>query len=678
MKPKFRNKILHVWAEIVHNDREGLVLVDTGAVVSIMLGYYLSIDQDKRQPLRESKINIKAGNSTTVTCHGQAEIIFRLNGKEYTHSFYNCDEKNTIILGVDFLRERHVVVQPGRHQVEIDYHPIPTHDIKGIILHHKVKLMNTVYIRPGEQRVLRGNVVGKFSIDGRPVIMEPTVSLYGRTGGVVCKVAVKPRDGQVPVRLLNPGEDTITVYKGTVVGVLSDLAETTLWGTVDKTSSAKETNTITMTPRENEEAKDDVPEAEPLASSSFPVTTVTAVPGEVEEETIPEHVRKLFEDSKADLDDKQRVDLQKLLHEYSDIFAQHSADFGKTTILKHNIETGDEQPVKQRPRRFPRCSADELRKQVSEMAENSIIRPSASSWASNALLVRKKDGSYRMCIDYRELNAKTKNLDEYMLPRIDDTIDALSRAKFFCTLDLIQGYHQVELEESAKPKTAFIAPQCNPSQWEFNYMPFGLKGAPKTFQCMMDHLRRRLDYRVALAYLDDIILYGTTIDECVINLRLVFERVRAAGLKLKPKKCSLFQRETLYLGHIISGSGVRCDPEKIQAVKDWRAPRHVRQVRSFMGLVNYYRKFIKNYADMAIPLYDLQKKKAKFYWGEAEQRTFEDLKKALITAPVIAFPQPEVRYILDTDASGYAIGGVLYQLQRDENGQEVERVIAYA
>ena len=193
--------------------------------------------------------------------------------------------------------------------------------------------------------------------------------------------------------------------------------------------------------------------------------------------------------------------------------------------------------------------------------------------------MKKKDGSYRMCIDYRELNAKTRNLDEYMLPRIDDTIDALSRARYFCTLDLIQGYHQVELEEEAKQKTAFIAPQCNPSQWEFNFMPFGLKGAPRTFQRMMDRLLHGLDYRIAMAYLDDIIVYGATVDECLVNLRLVFERVAQANLKLKPKKCSLFQRETLYLGHIISGDGVRCDPDKIKAVKEWKPPRNLRQVR---------------------------------------------------------------------------------------------------
>ena len=182
------------------------------------------------------------------------------------------------------------------------------------------------------------------------------------------------------------------------------------------------------------------------------------------------------------------------------------------------------------------------------MAEKRIIRPSTPSWASSALLVNRKDGTYRMCIDYRELNAKTRNLDEYKLPGIDDTIDAPSRAKFFCTLDMIQGYHQVELEESAKPTTAFIAPQCNPNQWEFNYMPFGLNRASRTFQRMMDQLLRELDYRVALAYLDDIIDMVLQWMK-VVNLRLAFQRIAQANLEFKAKKCSLFQRETLSWPH---------------------------------------------------------------------------------------------------------------------------------
>ena len=598
-----------------------------------------------------------------MQCYGQTTIDVAMNNKTFSHSFHICDDNAGVILGVDFMREHHVVLKPNKNEVTIDEHTVPTHDMKGYTLHHRVKLNNTVHVRPGEQRLLTAKVVGKFNIDGRPVLLEPSRTIYGKTGAVVCKIAARAYDNHVPLRVVNPGDDTITIYKGTTVGVLSDVTEASSWEEKARDTASDISNSCATVSAATDSTSTQV-DNEPDSA---------AQPAE-----LPDQVKQLYEDSKDRLNEDQRKDLFQLLDEYSDIFAKNSADFGKTTILKHNIDTGDEPPVKQRPRRFPRHSAEELKRQVTGLAEKNIIRPSTSSWASNALLVKKKDGTYRMCIDYRELNAKTKNLDEYMLPRIDDTIDALSRAKFFCTLDLIQGYHQVELEEHAKHKTAFIAPQCNPSQWEFNYMPFGLKGAPRTFQRMMDHLLLGLDYKVALAYLDDIIVYGATIEDCMKNLQLVFERIRGANLKLKAKKCSLFQLETLYLGHIISGDGVRCDPEKIKAVKDWKPPRHLKQVRSFLGLVNYYRRFIRNYTDLAIPLYDLQRKKTKFRWGDAEQRAFEELRAALISAPVMAFPQEQGRYILDTDASGYAIGGVLSQLQRDETGAEVERVIAYA
>ena len=157
-----------------------------------------------------------------------------------------------------------------------------------------------------------------------------------------------------------------------------------------------------------------------------------------------------------------------------------------------------------------------------------------------------------MCIDYRDLNMKTLNPDSYMLPRIDDTLDALSRAKYFCTLDILQGYHNVELTERAKPKTPFHAPYCNPSHWEYVYMPFGLIRAPRTFQRLMDRVLQGLEHKIALAYLDDIIVYGSTVDEVLDNLNVVLGRIGDSGVKLKAKKCFLFQRETTYLGHVIS------------------------------------------------------------------------------------------------------------------------------
>ena len=261
------------------------------------------------------------------------------------------------------------------------------------------------------------------------------------------------------------------------------------------------------------------------------------------------------------------------------------------------------------------------------MKEQGIIQESNSQWASNVVLVKKKDSTWRMCVDYRRLNMKTKNTDPYMLPRIDETLDRLSKATYFSTLDLLSGYHQVELSPESKSKTAFIVPRMSPNHWEYRMMPFGLSGAPRTFQRLIDRLLRGLEYEIAMAYLDDIIVFSMTVAQMIQRLKTVFQRLRDAGLKLKAKKCTLFQRETVYLGHVISAEGVSCDPEKVKAVQSWLPPKTVKQVRAFLGTVGYYKRFIKGYADIARPLYQLTRKLQRFVWSNRCQQAFELLKE---------------------------------------------------
>ena len=259
--------------------------------------------------------------------------------------------------------------------------------------------------------------------------------------------------------------------------------------------------------------------------------------------------------------------VQKLLSENADVFATSATDLGKTKLVKHLVDTGQERPFQEHVRRFPYEQTKEIEKQVRTMQEQGIIQESNSPWASNVVLVKKKDGSWRMCVDYRRLNMKTKNSDPYMLPRIDETLDRLSQARFFSTLDLLSGYHQVELTEESKARTAFIVPRMIPNHWEYCVMPFGLSGAPRTFQRLIDKLLKGLSQQMAMAYLDDIIVFASTISDMVDRLKIIFGRLRSAGLKLKAKKCELFQLKTIFLGHVISADGVECDPAKVEAVK---------------------------------------------------------------------------------------------------------------
>ena len=394
-------------------------------------------------------------------------------------------------------------------------------------------------------------------------------------------------------------------------------------------------------------------------------------------EELPDHVKVLYKDSLPRLETQDLRDkVAWLLYTYADCFAVNNDDIGKATLIKHDIDTGDAQPVRQRCRRFAKCHIEAIKDHVKKLSDAGIIRPSNSEWASNIVVVRKKDGTWRMCIDYRELNAKTRNPDSYLLPRIDDTLDALADAKVFCTLDLTQGYHHVELTDRSKVKTAFHAPYCNPPQWEYNYMPFGLVRAPRTFQRLMDKVIQGFEYKIALCYIDDIIIYARNSYDCITNLELIFNRVRAANLKLKAKKCVLFAEQVSFLGHLITKDGVATDPVKIDSLKDRHPPRTVKQTRAFLGLANYYHRFIKNYAHIAQPLYELTKKGAKFRWKNEHQQAFETIKEKLISAEVMAYPRQNCMFILDTDASDRSYGAVLSQIQTKDHVSE-ERVIAY-
>ncbi|UYV68419.1 hypothetical protein LAZ67_5004277, partial [Cordylochernes scorpioides] len=369
------------------------------------------------------------------------------------------------------------------------------------------------------------------------------------------------------------------------------------------------------------------------------------------------------------LDDFQKEKLRNLLRNYRDIFDFRKKEASKTDNVKHRISTGDHLPTKQRPYRVAPAERQIIQEEVNKMEEIGIIQPSASPWASPVVLVRKKDGSWRFCVDYRRLNKITKK-DVYPLPRIDDTLDCLQGARFYSSMDLQSGYWQIDVEESDCEKTAFITPD---GLYEFKVMPFGLCNAPATFERMMDGLLKGLRWTVCLCYLDDIVVFSDDFEEHLRRLQLVLGCLRKAGLCLNPGKCRFGAKTITVLGHKVSGDGICLDPEKIRAVRDFPRPKSLKEVRSFLGLSSYYRRFIPNYAHMAQPLNALLKKDSVFSWNIEERHAFEALKSALISEPVLGHFDHSSPTEIHTDASNYGIGAVLVQIQKGK-----ERAIAYA
>lgn len=384
------------------------------------------------------------------------------------------------------------------------------------------------------------------------------------------------------------------------------------------------------------------------------------------------------------LNPSQMTKVNKLLTKWKHIFSTSPLDLGNTDIVKHKIELENTKPFKQPYRKIPPAMYEEVRQHIKEMLDAGVIRESNSPFSSNLVLVRKRDGSLRICLDFRMLNSRTRK-DAYMLPRFDDIIDTVSGSKYFSKLDLRSGYWQVEIEEADKHKTAFSV--GNLGFYECSRMGMGLTNAPSTFQRLMEKCMGEMLLKEVLIFLDDILIFADTFEQHIERLESVFFRLAQHNLKLKPSKCELFKTSITYLGHVISEKGISTDPEKTLAVENWPPPQNVKELRQFLGFVGYYRRFVKNYSKIVQPLNALlighstnksfkqskSKQKSSWIWGESQQTAFENVKQKLTEPPILAYADYSLPFILHTDASSVGLGAVLYQKQ---NG--VERVIAYA
>ena len=602
--------------------------MDSGSFISLLSAEFLSsIPVSQRSPLEKLTFMASSITGELVDNIGTVAPSLHIGNKSTQHKFFVARNiTHSVVLGWDFIHSHKASITPTSFDMPGTTIPFVDRQQYQAPLKCKVALVGQAQIPPRCETHVQGRLSSpQFDIIPRDYdgYFEP--ALQDHIPVIGARSLFKPQDGLILVRLINPSDETVDLPADTCLGQFFSM-----------TGNTEEEYTIMSVTDETSQVTDKSPAACVLPSSGLSKT-------EYEE-------------------------AEQLLQAYRDIFSTSSQDIGQTDIIYHHIDTSSDTPIRQRAYRTSPAMRVEIQKQVDDLLDRGIVEESYSPWASPIVMVKKKDNTYRFCVDYRKLNAVTIR-DSHPIPRQDDSIDSLSSSAYFSVMDLSSGYWQVKLNPHDKEKTAFTT---GTGLYQFTVMPFGLVNAPMTFQRLMEAVLHGLHWSRCLVYLDDCIVMGKDFNDHLKNLQEVFQRFRDAGLKLKPSKCSFFRKEVTYLGHIISTEGVKPDPSNVEKVKSWPQPRTPTDVRSFLGLASFYRRFIHSFAKIATPLTTLTHKGQQFIWTAECEKAFQHLKEALTKPPLLAYPDFDKEFILSSDASLQAVGAVLSQSQDGK-----ERVISY-
>lgn len=588
--------------------------VDTGAVVSLIRAN--TVDARNILPLSR-RVSLRTVTGDSANVYGEMEVELRLGRMKLYHRVLVADIEDEFILGMDVIKQHGFtfdnklnILKLGTEEFvlsnTIDEAPI------------KVKAAKMFRISGNSEKI----IFGKLEKNSGSCV--GLVQHHNQNNRLLIARSLVSSTGEIPIRVANIFPNNVKINKDDEIAIFEPVKWVARCEEDDKLPSER-------------------------TSASL---------------KIPEQFLKSWEH--LSLEDQEKA--KQFVTEHSGIFESEKGNTGRTNVIQHQINTGTAYPIRQPPRRLPVAKHQEVQSLVDKMLSDGVIEESSSPWSSPVVLVTKKDGTTRFCVDYRKLNDVTKK-DSYPLPRIDDTLSTLAGSQWFSTLDLKSGYWQVGIHEQDKEKTAF---STGTGLYHFNVMPFGLCNAPATFERLMEIVLRGLTWKTCLVYLDDVMVMGKTFDEHLDNLREVFSRISKAHLKLNPKKCSLFQKRVEFLGHVVSPEGIHTDERKIDAIRNWPRPRDKHELRSFLGLCTYYRRFVEGFASIAAPLHKLTEDKAAYQWNTDCEQSFRKLKASLCSSPILGYPEQQGKFILDTDASNTGIGAVLSQVQNGE-----ERVIEY-
>jgi hypothetical protein len=637
----------------INGTKTGAV-VDTAAQITMINPELLAELNIVPDPGSQIKIN-NAQKGSGMMGQILKGINLTLGSKTYKWDVIVAPITDKCILGLDFLKAHNCSLDLEDNSLRIGNKLVAASLIRNTsgteCRVSKVVLERRTKIPPNSIKIITGRFTDPADTD---FVVQPVCTCQGH---FMAASLVKGGNGQAPLVVVNDSHHFVTLKRGyhianaveldAVIDHLDDATLATL-GSLSIPSLSVRSSSL-------------APEDENSLKLKEELTKVSG--------KLPEHVRDLYNRSVSGLFVWQSIQVAHLLIEFDDVFSKHELDLGHFTEIQHRINTRDAKPIKSRSRRTPLNFRQEEEKTLQGMLEAGVVGESNSDWSAAPVLVRKRDGKVRYCVDFRPLNNVTVK-DAFPLPLIEECLDTLSGTEYFSTLDMASGYWQISIAPEDRHKTAFCTKY---GLYEHIRMGFGLCNAPATFQRAMNLVLRGMTWKEVMAYLDDVIVLGKGFEDMLENLRNTLLRFRKYHLKLKPRKCTLFRPEVDFLGRTVDRNGVRVTDAKIQAVLDWPVPSSTKELESFLGYINYHRDFIKGLAGIATPLYAMTGPRAEFLWEERHQVAFDKLKKAMVSPPVLAFPDPEGRFILDTDASDTAVGAELSQIQ---NG--CERPIAYA
>ena len=611
---------------------------DCGASVSCLSPkIFETLRLNHKIELRTCERKLRAANGLPIEVRGVIRVPVKLGTTLYEHDFGVLEQSEAdCLLGLDFLEKHKCDPLFSRMELKLDSgNSVPLYHKKfddyGVDTIFRVVASETLSVPSGHVTLIPAHIPS-FKCPPIPLcaVFEPKEKFDETNELSAPNVLFDLSDEIIPIAIDNRTENDITIYKDTTLGFSEIVPPAVL-------------NYIT-----NEEAP---LQMTPLKPDKYDLDRVKkSVKG-----PIPRDCQEQF---------------ARLVDDFRDIFSKTEWDLGKCDVTQHRIELEPgSRPVKIPCRRMPLHYKEDLQNKIDVFVEKELITPCHSPYSAPAMLVPKKNGKLRLVIDYRQLNRQTIK-SSWPIPSIEEIFDTLEGSAYFTSIDMSAGFYQVPLEEKSQDYTAFSTPF---GSFKWLVMPMGLTGSPPTFQCLVEKVLVGLTWKVCVPYIDDIIVFSKTPEQHLERLKMVFERFRAANLKINPSKCDFFRTQVPFLGHIVSKEGLQADPSKVEAVKTFPIFKNQTEVKAFLGLASYYRRFVPNFAEIARPLHKASETSSKFSWNTDAQHAFELLKQKLTSTPILAFPCLSEPFILYTDASQFAMGAVLAQVQEGK-----ERAICYA